>query len=88
MGRFDGKRVFITGAGSGFGRRTSERFAEEGASTVYMVDRLQDWQKVCERTGGTFEQNQCSGANIKRGCVKSAAICALLGRTWSNETCA
>ena len=53
-----------------------------------MVDRLQDWQKVCERTGGTFEQNQCSGANIKRGCVKSAAICALLGRTWSNETCA
>ena len=42
MGRFDGKRVFITGAGSGFGRRTSERFAEEGASTVYMVDRLQD----------------------------------------------
>ena len=42
MGRFDGKRIFITGAGSGFGRRTSERFAEEGASVIYMVDRLQD----------------------------------------------
>ncbi len=42
MGRFDGKRIFVTGAGSGFGRRTSEKFAEEGASTIYMVDRLQD----------------------------------------------
>ena len=41
MRRFDGKRVFITGAGSGFGRRTAEKFAEEGAATVYMVDRLQ-----------------------------------------------
>ncbi len=42
MGRFDGKRIFVTGAGSGFGSRTSEKFAEEGASTIYMVDRLQD----------------------------------------------
>ncbi len=42
MRRFEGKRVFITGAGSGFGRRTAERFSEEGASTVYLVDILQD----------------------------------------------
>lgn len=40
--RFDGKNVFVTGAGSGFGRRTAERFAEEGAGNVYLVDRAQD----------------------------------------------
>ncbi|HKZ19432.1 MAG TPA: SDR family oxidoreductase [Acidimicrobiia bacterium] len=40
--RFEGKNVFITGAGSGFGRRTAERFAEEGASKVYLVDYNQE----------------------------------------------
>lgn len=40
--RFEGKNVFVTGAGSGFGRRTAERFAEEGAANVYLVDRAQD----------------------------------------------
>ncbi len=37
--RFVGRNVFITGAGSGFGRRTAERFASEGASNLYLVDR-------------------------------------------------
>lgn len=40
MGRLDGKNVFITGAGSGFGQRTAELFAQEGANNVYIVDRL------------------------------------------------
>lgn len=40
--RFEGKNVFVTGAGSGFGRRTAERFAEEGAKNLYLVDRVQD----------------------------------------------
>ena len=42
MDRFKGKRVFVAGAGSGFGRRTAERFAEEGATDIYLVDMLQD----------------------------------------------
>ena len=42
MDRFKGKRVFVAGAGSGFGRRTAERFAEEGATDIYLVDILQD----------------------------------------------
>ena len=42
MSRFNGKRVFITGAGSGFGRRTAEKFAEEGAAAVYLIDILQE----------------------------------------------
>jgi len=41
-GRFEGKNVFITGAGSGFGRRTAELFAEEGAGHIYLVDNNQD----------------------------------------------
>lgn len=40
--RYEGKNVFITGAGSGFGRRTAERFAEEGANNIYLVDYKQD----------------------------------------------
>ena len=42
MSRFEGKRVFVTGAGSGFGRRTAEKFAEEGAAAIYLVDILQN----------------------------------------------
>lgn len=39
---FEGKNVMVTGAGSGFGRRTAERFAEEGAANLYLVDYKQD----------------------------------------------
>lgn len=42
MRRFEGKNVFVTGAGSGFGRRTAQRFAEEGAHHVHMVDYNQE----------------------------------------------
>ncbi len=37
--RFAGKNILITGAGSGFGQRTAERFAAEGAANLYLVDR-------------------------------------------------
>jgi NAD(P)-dependent dehydrogenase (short-subunit alcohol dehydrogenase family) len=53
--RFDGKNVFITGAGSGFGRRTAERFAEEGAANIYLVDykvdRLEATAQLVTRLG-------------------------------------
>jgi 3-oxoacyl-[acyl-carrier protein] reductase len=55
--RFEGKNVFVTGAGSGFGRRTAERFAEEGAGNVYLVDykqeRLDDTAPLIAKYGAT-----------------------------------
>ena len=40
--RFQKKNVFVTGAGSGFGRATAVGFAREGAAALYLVERLQD----------------------------------------------
>jgi NAD(P)-dependent dehydrogenase (short-subunit alcohol dehydrogenase family) len=36
--RFEGKRVIVTGAGSGIGRATALQFAAEGASTLLLAD--------------------------------------------------
>jgi NAD(P)-dependent dehydrogenase (short-subunit alcohol dehydrogenase family) len=36
------KNVFVTGSGRGFGRATALGFAREGASVLYLVDRLRD----------------------------------------------
>jgi len=98
MRRFDGKRVFITGAGSGFGRRTAEKFAEEGAATVYMVDRLQDrLDLVAEeiRSRGAEPYPMCFDLADPDKCVDSMAealdhhqqldILVCNAATWADE---
>jgi NAD(P)-dependent dehydrogenase (short-subunit alcohol dehydrogenase family) len=46
--RFQKKIVFLTGAGSGFGRATALGFAREGAATVCLAERLPErLEAVC-----------------------------------------
>ena len=66
MARFTGRNVFVTGAGSGFGQRTAELFAIEGARNVYLVDRLP------ERLEAAAERVAAAGAN-------PVSICCDLG---------
>lgn len=66
MARFTGRNVFVTGAGSGFGQRTAELFAIEGAHNVYLVDRLP------ERLAETAARVSAAGAH-------PVSICCDLG---------
>ena len=58
----DGKSVVITGAGSGVGRASALRFAEEGARVV-CADVREDWAKETVRlvteSGGTAVAQRC-----------------------------
>jgi NAD(P)-dependent dehydrogenase (short-subunit alcohol dehydrogenase family) len=73
--RFEGKNVFVTGGGSGFGRRTAQRFAEEGAKTVYLVDynqeRLDATAPTIEERGATAVKI-CADLGVMENC--SAAV--------------
>ncbi len=66
--RFQGKNVFVTGAGSGFGRATSLGFAREGAANVYLVDRLPDRLKSVaaevEAFGANPVQIECDAGDL------------------------
>ena len=46
MQRFEGKSVLVTGASSGIGRATAERFASEGARVLLFADRAEELEQT------------------------------------------
>lgn len=67
--RFDGKVVFITGAGSGIGRATAKRFAAEGAR-VFAVDVNADG------TAETIAQIRLAGGKADGGVCDVSSLAA------------
>jgi len=49
MGLADGKVILVTGANSGFGKKTAEILAEQGAKVVLMAHGLEELKEVEER---------------------------------------
>lgn len=65
MGRFQDKRVIVTGAGSGFGEATAKRFAEEGGRVVVSDLNEEGMQRVAEEirsAGGDCVTAACNVA--------------------------
>ena len=65
MQRFDGRRVIVTGSGSGFGEATAKRFADEGARVVVTDVNEEAMRRVSEEiraSGGICETVACNVA--------------------------
>jgi NAD(P)-dependent dehydrogenase (short-subunit alcohol dehydrogenase family) len=79
----EGKSAVITGAGSGVGRASALRFAEEGARVVCADLRL-DWAKETvrqiEATGGTAVPDECDVSQDDQVASMIAAAVSNFGR--------
>ena len=65
MSRFDGKRVLVTGAGSGFGAAIATRFADEGARVMLSDVNAAGLDTVARQirvAGGQCETSLCNVA--------------------------
>jgi NAD(P)-dependent dehydrogenase (short-subunit alcohol dehydrogenase family) len=76
-----GKRILITGGGTGLGKATAQRFLELGA-TVYICGRRQDVltateKELRERTGGQVHSFPCDVRD-------AAAVEAMIAKIWED----
>jgi len=70
--RLDNKVAVITGGTSGIGRRTVERFVEEGASVIFSGRRVQLGEDVANATGAEFIQADVANEADAKNTIRHA----------------
>jgi NAD(P)-dependent dehydrogenase (short-subunit alcohol dehydrogenase family) len=79
----EGKSAVVTGAGSGVGRASALRFAEEGASVVVAdvaLDGAKETVRRIEAVGGVAVADQCDVSQDEQVAATIAAAVANFGR--------
>src|SRR5208283_428751 len=82
-----GKRILITGGGTGLGKATAQRFLELGAE-VYICGRRQDVltateEELHERTGGSSNTNEKKILSRPCDVRDAAAVEQMIGKIWA-----
>lgn len=73
MGRFEGKTVVVTGAGSGIGRQSAECFAAEGARVVCVDLSSEGASAAAEELGGVAVVGGVGEPGLWRAVVEATA---------------
>ncbi len=82
MGRIEGKACIVTGAASGIGRATAERFAEEGGQVLCVDldgDGVRNAVEGIRASGGTAEAQEADVA-VRGQAEDFVALRRALGR--------
>jgi len=84
MGRFEGKAVVVTGAGSGIGRTSAATFAAEGASVVCVDLQSEVLAATAAEIGGTAVSGSVADPETWRAVAQAARRLGPLGAAHLN----